>query len=183
MQASMWGILLCAVGVAALTSRYKRGSAVVKLGEPQLIDSVSVRLPRDWKSSSDGTDALRVREGRDARLQRVIIVRERDPDNISFWELLKGGPTMPTARPGAGIPVGPVTGTLSSTRTESRRYEDAADILVQAIARLPNDHLLTITLGGVVTNDQDELDAIELVKLIAKNVDYVPAKEMSKDGK
>jgi hypothetical protein len=177
MQASMWGILLCTIGVAALASKFKYGSSAVKLGEPQVIDSVSVRLPKAWTTSHDGSDGLRATE-RGSVLRRVILVREQNPEEMSLIERFIGSAQTkaPSRRAGKlpGIPMGPVTGVLSSTRTESRRYDDAEDVLVQAMARLPNDRLLTITLGGAIRDDQDELDAIELVKLVAESVQYVP---------
>jgi len=172
----MWGILLCTVGVAALTSKYKRGNSDVKLGEPRVIDSISVRLPKGWKISRDGSDGWRAREG--AHLQRVILVRERDPEELSLLERFIGSNSSSTPRGGksSGIPVGPVTGTLSSTRSEHGDGE-ADEILTQVTARLPNEHRLTIMLGGFVADDEDETDAIELVQQIAKSVEYLPGKK------
>ncbi|MBC8106493.1 MAG: hypothetical protein H7Z14_07885 [Anaerolineae bacterium] len=186
MQASMWGILLCTVGIAALASKYKRGSADVKLGEPRVIDSISVRLPKGWTTSRDGADGWRATERASPALRRVILVREKDPEEMSLLERFMGGQAKsPTTRGGSspGIPMGPVTGIVTSTRTESRTYEEVEDVFVQATARLPNDHLLTITLVAIVTEEQDEIDAIELVKKIAASVQYLPAKDLSEDRK
>jgi len=84
--------------------------------------------------------------------------------------------STPRGGKSSGIPVGPVTGTFSSTRSEHGDGE-ADEILTQVTARLPNEHRLTITLGGFVADDEDETDAIELVQQIAKSVEYLPGKK------
>lgn len=177
----MWGILLCTIGVAAITSRFKRGSAEVELGEPQAIESIRVRLPRGWQISDDGVDALRANERIDRMFQRVIVVRERDPENMTLLERFMNGATSTTApaRRGGKSPVirlGPVDGVLTISREVlgEAGQRQVRNLQIRAMATLPNQHILTITLTAVDVDGEREPGAIELVKQIAGSVEYVP---------
>src|SRR5688500_10159753 len=48
MQASMWTVLAASVGLAALVSRQRTKELTVRLGEPQRVGRVMVRLPEGW---------------------------------------------------------------------------------------------------------------------------------------
>lgn len=184
MQVVMWGVLLCTVGVAALASRYKRGSSAVTLGEPQLIDSISVRLPKGWKINDEGSDGVRAVERTDPSWRRVIVVRERDPESMTLLErFMSSNTASPPAKRNARTPVvqmGPTEGVLNVSRevVAEDGTTEYRQLRIVATSTLPNQHILTISLIGLDVNGEYEPEAIELVKKVAASVQYLPAKEL-----
>jgi hypothetical protein len=189
MQVAMWGILLCTIGVAALASQYKRGASSVKLGDPQLLDSVTVRIPKGWKFTDDGRDGLRaVERGGDMWSKRTLVVRERDPDEMSMLERWVSGATNAPApkrpRGTSQIKMGPVTGWVTIVRDGAEFGRSMVpEVHVTAMATLPNNHVLTIAVSSYDIEGTNDDDAMEVLKLVAGSVEFIPPKEMKSLGR
>ena len=190
MQVVMWGVLACAVGFAALSSRIKRGAVSVKLGEPQLLDSVTVRLPKGWKIIDSG-DSIRAEErSADQLSRRTLIVRERDPEDMSLLERWMQNSTSAPAETRAekragknkSIKMGPTTGVLTTNRREYDR-SPISELTYTATSTLPNKHVLTIAVICYDYDGANEEAAMEALKLVAESVEYVPAKELNDEKK
>jgi hypothetical protein len=183
MQAVMWGVLVCTLGIAALASNFKRGASSVKLGEPLLLDSVTVRLPKGWRIVNDGANGVRATERtRDDPFRRTLFVRERDPENMTLLERWAHSNSSAAQRPPRGptIPMGPTDGVVHVTRSEIDPRVEAQSINVMAVSSLPNGHTLTISVSCVDFDGTNEEAAMEVVKLVAESVEFVPAREPGK---
>ena len=166
MQAVMWGVLLCTVGIAALASSYKRGASIVTLGdEPQVLDSVSVRLPDNWiiERRSDGL----ISASDDPEPTRVIEVRERE---VTWMNRIAATINSKGGKPKRLIPMGPITGQLREKRSRSGTGHQIFE--TEAIGTLKNGNVLSITILQLVENRRDETDAVELLTKIASSVQY-----------
>src|SRR5688500_7539647 len=131
MQAVMCGVLLCAVGIAALASNFKRGASSVKLDEPHLLDSVTVRLPRGWRIVDEGANGMRaIERTRDEFSRRTLHVRERDPEDMSLLERWVHTNSSAAQRPPSGttIPMGPAPGVARVTRSRIDPRVDAPSL-------------------------------------------------------
>jgi len=183
MQAVMWGVLLCTIGVAALAGQLKRGSSAVKLGDPQLLDSVSVRLPRGWSITDEGTDAISAGDGEEIE-RRFVLVRERDPRDGSLLQWLSGANSPAAKRSGKNvtIPMGPSAGVVTITRKPIEgigRRSPYRDLEITATSTLPNDHVLTITVSCFDLNGNNEGVAMDVLKLVAGSVEFIPPKTLA----
>jgi hypothetical protein len=186
MQAIMWGILLCTIGVAAVASQLKRGASSVKLGEPQLLDSVTVRLPRGWPITDEGKDAIAAIEG-DQGDSRTVLVRERDPNDGSLLSWISGanGPAKRSAK-STTIRMGPTEGVITVTRKPIElmgRRTRYRDLEITASSTLPNGHILTISVNCYDLEGSNEDAAMEVLKLVAGSVEYIPANALQTGDK
>jgi hypothetical protein len=170
MQATMWVLLACTVGVAALVDWDIRRSGAIGQTQDIVLQSVSLKVPAKWElsdeESSGSITTVRVIEPIRSPLRRLITISEADPS--------EAGPlTRPRGRRTEVIPFGASgTGYLSVSRTslsmELGTEEGTEQLHISATGQIENGPIITITLDSLQMDDRPPVEQSKtLVKRIA----------------
>lgn len=168
MQATLWLILGASVGVAALVSYVRKGVMDrIDLGPSLQLQTVSIRLPKDWRvrERSDGWEAIeRVR----SPWRRQIAVSERDPREDSFLERLFG--SAPARGQTPDVPMGPTTGALSMEEVELDEESGVSRVQLTLSGALSNGHIVSVVLIALDRAGQMEAENVALIKQVAQSL-------------
>jgi hypothetical protein len=170
MQATMWVLLACTIGVAALVNWDIRRNGANGQTQEIVVQSVSLQVPARWEvsdeESSGSITTVRLIEPIRSPLRRLITISEADPGDV-------GPLTRPRGRRSEAIPFGANgTGYLSVSRT-SLSLEDGADegteqLHISATGQIEKGPIITITLDSLQMDDRPPAEQSRmLVKRIA----------------
>jgi len=165
MQASMWVLLACSVGVAALVDWDIRRSGANELTHEVELDSVSVKVPKGWRVSEvmsvASSSTVAVVEPTRSMTGRRITITEETPGRSENANRRRGQPIR-MGDDGSGL--------LSVTRTElpDVMAADAAQLHIVARGSLGGGPMITIILDALQSEGRPSLEqSVELVKRIA----------------
>src|SRR4051812_17511678 len=165
MQASMWVLLACSVGVAALVDWAIRRNGVNEFTHVVDLDSVSVRVPKGWRVS----EVIGV--GTSATVNVVEPTRSMNARRILITEAAAASSNNPSRQRGQPIRFGENgSGMIIVTQTELPDVmgADAAQLHIVARGNLGSGSTITIVLDALQSDGRPPLEqSVELVKRIA----------------
>jgi len=178
MQATMWVLLVCSVGVAALVSWDKRRSGAGELTQVVELDAFTAKVPSRWRiSDSDSAGqftTVLITEPTRPPLARRIAITERDPRKGNLLEKMFGvgdDTVRGRGRREQAIPFGETgTGHLGVFRTSlpAEVEFEAEQVHIIASGDLGGGPTMTITLDMLQVNGRPSLEqSVDLVKRIA----------------
>ncbi|MGH7179893.1 MAG: hypothetical protein ACREJC_21130 [Tepidisphaeraceae bacterium] len=176
MQASMWALLACTVGLAALVDVDKRSAMNTVLGSPAGLETVSFAIPRGWqvvqRADEDGLVAIIAVEQLDVQRARQLTLSERSPRTSTWLDQFTGGSRRASRRAGASdsdVQFGNVPGTLRVTTIPLGERGGKVVECRRAIAtaELPSGAIVSISLDSFDGNRRFNADNDELVRKVA----------------
>ena len=173
MQAAMWVVFAGTLGVAAAVGHHNRLVNVIRLGDPQTLGPITVRLPTDWEidQSSDTSITAHQTANDDAANQeptRALEVSVESPFAAKFRQLL-GAEGEHYGGMSETISVGPLKGKLDLYRiVYPNRMQSTQYIIGRVVATLTDGSVVAITLTDA--GDADVQDIARLLKAIAGGV-------------
>jgi hypothetical protein len=170
MQACMWVLFVCSLGVAALVDWDIRRSGASELSQEVELESVTLRVPKTWRvgevmgSGSSATVTV-VEPIRTMKARRIIISEDPDASASSSEIARRRSRREQPIRFGEGG-----TGSMSVALTElpDMLGIDAAQLHVAAHGNLGSGSTITIVLDALQTDGRPSAEqSVDLVKRIA----------------
>lgn len=165
----MWVILAATVGLAAIVD-----VEVNRLGEPQTLGKVSLRLPRNWQpTEEDGAAQIELRERGPEDLARTVTVRYESP---SFsLDALFGSRRKEVKNETIPLPDGSVARLRVLRRALETPFGFRGVYELETIATVPDPSgkTLLISIQQISLGERSDIEAnVRLIKRILDTVTF-----------